>query len=323
MPLVRVFVVRASLVLSAVLFACGTAPAQAPAGSGSDPVGVILASHKAIDDSYARAPMSPFTAVAVRYFEPGQTSRLGVTATGATFDATSVMADAITVTLEDGVFWVAPVAGSVTPVLLMTSGEGDVTGMPGTPVKARLKLAPRQVIGLGRYFVEFYARPDTGNARVFDPEAPMRKTFTGLKWYAPSVALMVKAAFTPAANPAKVIIMTSRGLQKEYFRVGTFGFVIEGKPQKLTALSVSATPANGEEFFMAFRDATTGVETYSVGRYLTVPVKTGSTDYVLDFNAVTNPLCNYSPHYNCPIPPRENVLTVAIRAGEMEYPKEH
>jgi len=33
----------------------------APA-SGGDPAAAILASHKAIDDSYAKAPMSPFTA---------------------------------------------------------------------------------------------------------------------------------------------------------------------------------------------------------------------------------------------------------------------
>jgi uncharacterized protein (DUF1684 family) len=45
--------------------------------------------------------------------------------------------------------------------------------------------------------------------------------------------------------------------------------------------------------------------------------------YVLDFNLATNPLCNYSPHYNCPIPLRENMLPVAIRAGEMTYPARH
>jgi len=91
----------------------------------------------------------------------------------------------------------------------------------------------------------------------------------------------------------------------------------------VTALAVSAAPKEGDELFVPFRDATTGVETYEVGRYLTMPFRRQGSPYVLDFNAATNPLCNYSPHYNCPIPPRENRLTVPIRAGEMTYPKPH
>jgi uncharacterized protein (DUF1684 family) len=31
-------------------------------------------------------------------------------------------------------------------------------------------------------------------------------------------------------------------------------------------------------------------------------------------------LCNYSPAYNCTVPPRENHLDIAIRAGEKAYP---
>ncbi|MBW7959778.1 MAG: DUF1684 domain-containing protein [Candidatus Promineofilum sp.] len=31
------------------------------------------------------------------------------------------------------------------------------------------------------------------------------------------------------------------------------------------------------------------------------------------------PFCAYSPYYSCPLPPRENWLTVPIRAGEKDY----
>ena len=60
-----------------------------------------------------------------------------------------------------------------------------------------------------------------------------------------------------------------------------------------------------------------------MGRYLFIPFAGAEAAYVLDFNEATNPLCNYSPHYNCPIPLRENVLPVPIRAGEMKYPAHH
>jgi uncharacterized protein (DUF1684 family) len=63
-----------------------------------------------------------------------------------------------------------------------------------------------------------------------------------------------------------------------------------------------------------FTDATSGRESYRM-RYVEVsPAADGR--YVLDFNRAYNPACAYSPHYNCPIPPPENDLTVAIRAGE-------
>jgi len=60
-----------------------------------------------------------------------------------------------------------------------------------------------------------------------------------------------------------------------------------------------------------------GKESYKVGRYLE-PVKRSDGFYTLDFNMCYNPACAYSEHYNCPIPPKENHLTVAIAAGEMD-----
>jgi uncharacterized protein (DUF1684 family) len=38
--------------------------------------------------------------------------------------------------------------------------------------------------------------------------------------------------------------------------------------------------------------------------------------YDLDFNRAYHPFCVYNSSYDCPIPPKENRLPVAIRAGE-------
>jgi len=319
----RLFATHAALTVLGLSVVYAQGLAQAPASASADPAAAIVAAHKQIDDEYARAPMSPFSAVAVQYFEPGQTHRLGVGAEGVAFDSARTITDGIEMTLEADAFWVSPIAGSKPPVILRKSAEGDVVVSSGTPLKTRIKIGSREVVGLGRYFVEPLAMRDASNARVFDPEAPARKTFTGLKWFAPNLALQVKAVFVPIQNPNMVIIATSRGLRKEYFRVGIFHFEIDGKPQTLTALSLSTTPKAGDELFVPFRDATTGVETYEVGRFLFIPFARPDAPYILDFNAATNPLCNYSPHYNCPIPPRENVLAVPIRAGEMTYPRPH
>jgi len=39
---------------------------------------------------------------------------------------------------------------------------------------------------------------------------------------------------------------------------------------------------------------------------------------VLDFNRAVNLPCAYTPFATCPLPPVENRLPIAIRAGEMK-----
>ena len=306
----------------AVAEASGGARSQAARGAAADPAAAILAAHKSSDASYEKAALSPFTAVGVQYFQPGQTIRLAVGPAGPAFGPSAAGTAQVDLTLEGGAFAVAPVSGA-SPRVASAGGSGEVTGLPGTPVTGRTRLAPRQVLAVGRYFVEFVTAPGNGNARVFDPESPARKAYTGLKWFPPNLALQVKARFVANAAPTPVTITTSRGLQREYFRVGAFEFTVDGKALRLTALATVAAPKPGDELFVAFRDATTGGESYEVGRYLFIPFSGADASYVLDFNAATNPLCNYSPHYNCPIPLRENTLAVAIRAGEMTYPARH
>jgi uncharacterized protein (DUF1684 family) len=68
--------------------------------------------------------------------------------------------------------------------------------------------------------------------------------------------------------------------------------------------------------FVPFGDLTSTVdETYKGGRYLDLD-RTPTGLYDLDFNRAYHPYCVYSSDYDCPVPPRENRLAVAIRAGE-------
>ena len=80
-----------------------------------------------------------------------------------------------------------------------------------------------------------------------------------------------------------------------------------------------------EHLFIPFTDATSGEETYESGRYIDLEIKDIVNDNVLiDFNKAYNPYCAYvSGKYNCPIPPNENRLIVAIRAGEKSFGKHH
>jgi hypothetical protein len=63
---------------------------------------------------------------------------------------------------------------------------------------------------------------------------------------------------------------------------------------------------------------TSGKETYGAGRYLEVPEPQGD-DLILDFNLAHNPLCAYMESGTCPLPPMENTLNAAVRAGEKAF----
>ena len=63
-----------------------------------------------------------------------------------------------------------------------------------------------------------------------------------------------------------------------------------------------------------FSDLTSGIETYSAGRYLDLS-RNPTGIYDLDFNLAYHPYCYYNVSYECPYPPPENRLKVPIHAG--------
>ena len=76
--------------------------------------------------------------------------------------------------------------------------------------------------------------------------------------------------------------------------------------------------------FVPFTDATTGDESYGSGRYLEFYIADIQNNTLqLDFNKAYNPYCAYAAGYKCPIPPRENNLPLAIKAGEKNFAKGH
>jgi len=164
-----------------------------------------------------------------------------------------------------------------------------------------------------------YPGPESLALIVFDPQRPEQVEFEHLLYYLPNAAYAVNARLEKFAELSKIKIPTTRRLEKTFFRYGRVHFRLEGKDLTLVALKMSLEGPDSEYLFIPFKDATNGAETYEVGRFLDVPEPAGS-EFILDFNRGYNPLCNYSPAYNCPMPPLENILDVSIPAGEKAYP---
>jgi uncharacterized protein (DUF1684 family) len=242
---------------------------------------------------------------------------------GVRFDPDAAVPTMTSISYVDGGFFIAPVVGSAPASIRKGTDQGTLAPGDGAAVSERTKLGDGEIVSLGRFLLDMSPQSGMGRILVYDPESPMKVAFTGLKWFAPNLDLQVTASFKPDLSPSKITVGTSRGLKKEFFRAGTFEFEIGGAAQLLTVLAGSAAPKEGDDLFIPFRDATTGKESYDVGRYLNMKVKAAGARYPIDFNDAGNPSCNYSSYYNCPIPPPENTLTVPIRAGEMTYPSHH
>jgi uncharacterized protein (DUF1684 family) len=152
---------------------------------------------------------------------------------------------------------------------------------------------------------------------VFDEKSPRYAVYKGIPYFPPDLAYRIVAPLTPNPEPDTTLILSTRGNQRRAVRVGWFDFELNGARCRLEATRLLEPGVGEEDFSLFFTDATTGKESYKVGRYLDAePLPDGR--YVLDFNRAYSPACAYSDHYNCPIPPRENRLEVAVRAGEMD-----
>jgi uncharacterized protein len=150
---------------------------------------------------------------------------------------------------------------------------------------------------------------------IHDREAELRASFSGIEWFAIEPALIVDARFEARATRDPQSLQTSRGLSKTLWIAGEASFELDGQTLRLLVFGYAPEPTPGEPLLIPFRDQTSGHESYAAGRYLELELPPEQDQLRLDFNRATNPLCAYSEHYNCPMPPRFNSLPIAIRAG--------
>jgi len=175
---------------------------------------------------------------------------------------------------------------------------------------------PPSSIGLGRYKLRL-SHQRYPALIVFDPQSPRYKLYKGIPYFPVDLAWRFAVPLTPAPNPDTITILSTRGNQRRAVVAGWFEFTAAKTPCRLMATRLLEPGVGETDVSVFFRDATTGKDSYPVGRYVD-PQKLDDGRYLLDFNLAYNPACAYSEHYNCPIPPRENRLPVAVRAGEMD-----
>ncbi len=157
----------------------------------------------------------------------------------------------------------------------------------------------------------------------FNPESPLsteqKNELNALSFYPINIDYRIRAKMVPAEDRRVVEIPMTDGTIEKYIKHSYAEFELKGEKQRLLLLQ-AVSEVDKRNFFLAYADETSGVDTYGGGRYLNLR-QDGKSSVLIDFNLAYNPYCAYNPDYACPLPPKENIMNIAIEAGEKDYVK--
>jgi uncharacterized protein (DUF1684 family) len=178
------------------------------------------------------------------------------------------------------------------------------------------------------------------NARASPLPPDEREDFDGLEYFDPAPDYRVAATVERDESDETVTMETTADGETLYERTARLHFEVPSASGEITEqtlvayqrvdhdggfasdaseASTDADASVGGSLFVPFRDKTTGQQTYPGGRYMELHYEEALEDEAtvpVDFNLAYSPFCAYSDAYECPLPPRENWLEVAIPAGE-------
>ncbi|WP_109831556.1 DUF1684 domain-containing protein [Reichenbachiella versicolor] len=148
------------------------------------------------------------------------------------------------------------------------------------------------------------------------PFASFGDTIVELKYFPINEKFKITAKIEKIGSKEYVTLGSSNGAPIKYLKYAYAHFKIDEKPMKLLILK-NYKDVRGR-LFTGFADATSGESTYGAGRYIDLDFKNANR-ITIDFNTAYSPYCNYNDSYSCPFPPKENILPIAITAGEKDY----
>lgn len=148
--------------------------------------------------------------------------------------------------------------------------------------------------------------------RVRDSKSELLQNFVEVPTFPLDPAWTVTGTFTAFPEPRTVRIATALpGLEADAVTVGTVAFELAGHTHRLT---VTGSPETGLQ--ADFHDYTNG-ESTPAWRTLGVGVPDAQGKVILDFNRTVVYPFAFLPWATCPAPVPENMLPVAVTAGEL------
>ena len=150
------------------------------------------------------------------------------------------------------------------------------------------------------------------------------KSFEGLDFFPVDSSYIIRASIELTPNTPFIGMPTSTNEKSYYRKFGMLTFTLKEKEMQLTlyqSLEEYENPLYKDYLFLPFTDETSGEESYGGGRYMDIfESKISSNETIeLNFNNTYNPYCAYNDEYSCPLTPRKNHLTIAIKAGVKDF----
>lgn len=143
--------------------------------------------------------------------------------------------------------------------------------------------------------------------RVWDKNNSYIETFKGFDNYTLNENFKIKGVFEYFEKEKNEEVKTQLGVNTLTKFIGKVTFTFNGSTHSLDV---------GFNGFTMVSDATSGYETYGGGRYFYLDLPKVNGEIEIDFNKLYNPPCAFSDYTTCPYPPRQNVLSFKIEAGE-------
>lgn len=168
------------------------------------------------------------------------------------------------------------------------------------------------------FVLEVMERGDTFALRIRDTrEIP--RPYAGISRFTVDPAWKLRAQLEAYTEPRTIDVDfegAADALSHGFVSPGLLVITHDGAEHRLEAVYESSARTR---LFILFRDATSGPESYGSGRFLYAPLPDEHGAVEVDFNLAMLPGCAFTVFATCPIPPKQNRLPIAVRAGEREY----
>ena len=191
----------------------------------------------------------------------------------------------------------------------------------GNPVKEMVMIGDGNkdmtVFQYGSIKWNLIVRNELYGIRFRDLESEFVKSFKGIERFPVNEDWRTEAKYE-AYDPPKIInVPNVLGQVDEEPSPGAIVFIKDNQTYRIDAIDA------GNRLWFIFADGTSGEETYGGGRFLYTDKADSNGIVIVDFNKAYDPPCVLTKFATCPLPPKQNYLTLRITAGEKMYGGNH
>jgi uncharacterized protein (DUF1684 family) len=191
----------------------------------------------------------------------------------------------------------------------------------GNPVKEMVMIGDGNkdmtVFQYGSIKWNLIVRNELYGIRFRDLESELVKNFSGIERFPVNDDWRIEADFEAYNPPKKIDVPNVLGHVDEELSPGAVVFTKDNQSYRIDAVDA------GDKLWLIFADGTSAEETYGGGRFLYTDKVDSTGKVIVDFNKAYNPPCVLTKFATCPLPPKENYITLRVTAGEKVWGENH